>query len=83
MVAERKLMLFILRLENLEKRGVIDRYELEITEDHQGNAIGIRCIMKRGNEKDKDNYREFGFDSIDLFNEILANGELENFYFMK
>lgn len=83
MITERELMLFILRLENLEKRRVIDRYELEITEDHQGNAISIRCIMKRGNEKDKDNYREFGFDSIDLFNEILANGELENFYFMK
>ena len=83
MIAERKLMLFILRLENLEKRGVIDRYELEIFEDKQGNATSIHCVMKRGEEKDKDNYREFGFDSIDLFNEILGNGELENFYFMK
>lgn len=83
MIAEREILLFIMRLENLEKRGVIDRYELEIFEDKQGNATGIHCVMKRGEKKDKDNYREFGFDGINLFNEILGSGELENFWFMK
>jgi len=83
MTSRRRFILLIMQAERLKERGVIDKFSFDYTEDENGDIAYFDFILERGEKTDKENYRRFGFNTIALFDQVRADGDLENFYFSK